>query len=47
MTSVGEILRQQREAQGRTVPEIAEELCITPRYLRAIEDNDLKSLPLF
>jgi cytoskeleton protein RodZ len=25
--------------------EIAEELCITQRYLRAIEQNDLKSLP--
>ena len=25
--------------------EIAEELCITQRYLRAIEQDDLKSLP--
>jgi cytoskeleton protein RodZ len=27
------------------MPEIAEELCITQRYLRAIEEDDLKSLP--
>ncbi len=25
--------------------EIAEELCLTQRYLRALEQNDLKSLP--
>jgi cytoskeleton protein RodZ len=45
MTSVGKVLRTEREAQGREVPEIAEELCITKRYLRAIEEDDLKSLP--
>src|SRR5258706_2078360 len=45
MTSVGETLRLERETQGRGIAEIAEELCITPRYLRAIEQDDLKNLP--
>jgi cytoskeleton protein RodZ len=45
MTSVGKVLRTEREAQGREMAEIAEELCITKRYLRAIEEDDLKSLP--
>jgi cytoskeleton protein RodZ len=45
MNSVGAILRSERERQGREMAEIAEELCITQRYLRAIEQNDLKSLP--
>jgi len=45
MTSVGGILRTERENQGREIAEIAEELCITPSYLRAIEHDDLKSLP--
>src|ERR1700692_3277779 len=45
MTSVGEILRSAREGQGRTMAEIAEELCLTQRYLRALEQNDLNSLP--
>ena len=45
MTSVGEILRRERQAQGREMAEIAEELCITQRYLRAIEEDDLKNLP--
>src|SRR5580693_5172181 len=45
MTSVGKVLRTEREAQGREMAEIAEELCITKRYLRAIEEDDLKTLP--
>lgn len=45
MTSVGEILRSAREEQGRTLVEIAEELCLTQRYLRALEQNDLNGLP--
>jgi cytoskeleton protein RodZ len=45
MTSVGKIFRTERETQGREIAEIAEELCITQRYLRAIEEDDLKSLP--
>jgi len=45
MTSVGSILSGERESQGRTLADIAEELCITQSYLRAIEEADLKSLP--
>ncbi len=45
MTSVGIILKTERERQGREPAEIAEELCITQRYLRAIEQDDLGSLP--
>src|ERR1700682_5008408 len=45
MNSVGTILRTERESQGRETAEIAEELCITQRYLRAIEKDDLQSLP--
>jgi transcriptional regulator with XRE-family HTH domain len=45
MNSVGAILRTERERQGRETAEIAEELCITQRYLRAIEKDDLKNLP--
>src|SRR5580658_1915952 len=45
MNSVGAILRTARERQGRETAQIAEELCITQRYLRAIEQDDLKSLP--
>ena len=45
MTSVGSILRQQRESQGRAMAEIAEELCITQHYLRAIEADDLTGVP--
>ncbi|HYV61246.1 MAG TPA: RodZ domain-containing protein [Bryobacteraceae bacterium] len=45
MNSVGRILRSARERQGRAVAEIAEELCLTQQYLRAIEDDDVRSLP--
>ena len=45
MNSVGRILRSARERQGRAVAEIAAELCLTQQYLRAIEDDDVKSLP--
>jgi transcriptional regulator with XRE-family HTH domain len=45
MNSIGAILREERERQGRETKAIAEELCITQRYLCAIEQDDLKSLP--
>jgi cytoskeleton protein RodZ len=45
MTSVGNLLKTEGERQGRSIAEIAEELCITQRYLRSIEQDDLKSLP--
>jgi cytoskeleton protein RodZ len=45
MNSVGEILRTERESQSRSMADIAEELCLTQRYLRAIEQDDLQNLP--
>jgi cytoskeleton protein RodZ len=45
MNSVGRILRSARERQSRAVAEIADELCLTQQYLRAIEEDDVKSLP--
>jgi cytoskeletal protein RodZ len=45
MTSVGDILRAARESQGRTLSEIAQELCVVQAYLRAIESGDVKNLP--
>ncbi len=45
MTSVGTVLRREREAQGRSIEVIAQELCLMPSYLRAIEDDDLANLP--
>src|ERR1700733_9498159 len=45
MNSVGRILRSARERQGREVAEIADELCLTQQYLRAIEEDDVKGLP--
>jgi cytoskeleton protein RodZ len=45
MISVGRILRSARERQGRDLSEIADELCLTQQYVRAIEEDDVKSLP--
>lgn len=45
MTSVGSILRKERESQGRAIAEIAAQLCITQRYLRAIEEDDTAGVP--
>jgi cytoskeleton protein RodZ len=45
MTSVGSILRKERESQGRAIAEIATELCLTQRYLRAIEEDDTAGVP--
>jgi cytoskeleton protein RodZ len=45
MTSVGSILRKERESQGRAIAKIAAELCITQRYLQAIEDDDTLGVP--
>jgi cytoskeleton protein RodZ len=47
MTSVGEILRAERESQGRAIAEVAEELCITQRYVSSIERNEIANLPGF
>jgi cytoskeletal protein RodZ len=45
MTSVGSILCKERESQGRTIAEIAAQLCITQRYLRAIEEDNTAGVP--
>ena len=45
MNSVGDILRTERENQGRSIAQIADELCITHGYVRAMENGDFKSLP--
>ena len=45
MTSVGSILRKERESQQRTIAEIASELCIMQRYLHAIEADDTSGVP--
>jgi cytoskeleton protein RodZ len=45
MTSVGDVLRSAREQQGRTLAEVAEALCLTHGYVRAMETDDVKNLP--
>lgn len=45
MASVGSALRAQREAQGRSIEDLAGELCIMPSYLRAIETDNVAQLP--
>jgi cytoskeletal protein RodZ len=45
MTSVGSILRKEREKQERAIADIAAQLCITQRYLRAIEEDDTVGVP--
>ncbi len=45
MASVGSVLRSEREAQGRSLEDIAQELCLMPSYLRAIEKDDASNLP--
>ncbi len=42
MTTVGKLLRDARNGQERAIAEIAEELCLTQRYLQALEEDDLK-----
>src|SRR5260370_24293954 len=45
MTLGGEVLREAGERQGRSVGDIAQELCILQRYVREIESGDIKNLP--
>jgi cytoskeletal protein RodZ len=45
MTSVGSILRKERESQGRAIADIAAQLCVTQRYLQAIEKDDTDGVP--
>ncbi|MGI8470213.1 MAG: helix-turn-helix domain-containing protein [Pyrinomonadaceae bacterium] len=43
--TLGEKLRQAREARGITIREVAEQTRISALYLEAIENNDYRSLP--
>ena len=45
MNSVGERLRLERLRQGRDISDIAAQTRINPRYIEAIEADDLRSLP--
>ena len=45
MTSVGSMLRGERESQGRSITEIADKLCVTQSYVRALEENDVAGVP--
>jgi transcriptional regulator with XRE-family HTH domain len=43
--TLGEKLRQAREAKGISVSEVAEQTRISPLYIQSIENNDYKPLP--
>jgi cytoskeletal protein RodZ len=45
MSSLGEKLRQAREARGVSISEIAEQTRISSHYLEAIESDDYRTLP--
>ena len=45
MTSVGSMLRGERESQGRSIAEIAEKLCVTQGYVRALEEDNVAGVP--
>src|SRR5882724_8433343 len=45
MHSVGEMLRNERQRQNRSISAIASETRISSRYLEAIEADDLSALP--
>jgi cytoskeleton protein RodZ len=47
MTSVGEILRAERERQNLTIAQIADQLCLTPAYVRSMESDDVAGIPGF
>lgn len=42
---VGLLLKEVRMKQGKTLPEIAQELCIRKVYLSAIEESDYNNIP--
>lgn len=45
MSTVGEILRSERERQGRTLQEVSDALNIKPAYLSAIEADRYEDIP--
>lgn len=42
---VGLLLKEVRLKQGKTLPEVAQELCIRKVYLEAIEESDYENIP--
>ena len=45
MESPGEFLRRERELRGVTIETISSELKLSPKTIKAIEDNDVAELP--
>ena len=45
MKTIGQLFRETRETQGRTVREIAERIKVREEYLQAIERDTYKDLP--
>jgi cytoskeleton protein RodZ len=45
LPAIGICLRTARECRGETAAEIADQLCITQRYVLAIENGDISQLP--
>ncbi|MDX2149922.1 MAG: DUF4115 domain-containing protein [Bryobacteraceae bacterium] len=45
MNSVGDILRQERERQGLDIDRVAQQTRISPRFIEAIESNNIAQLP--
>jgi cytoskeletal protein RodZ len=45
MATFGETLRRERELRGITLPELSNATKISPRYLRALENNQFDRLP--
>ncbi|HWP47425.1 MAG TPA: RodZ domain-containing protein [Candidatus Limnocylindrales bacterium] len=45
MKSFGKLLKEERELRGITLEEVADYTKVNLRYLKAIEEDDLKSLP--
>ncbi len=43
--TLGEKLRQAREARGITLSEVAEQTRIAPLYIESIENDDYRGLP--
>ena len=43
--SIGQALTEAREACGMSIESVSEELCISKRYLRALEANEFQDLP--
>lgn len=45
MQDIGRILREEREARGFEISEVAKKTCICARYLRAMEEGRFNLIP--